>query len=105
MLIDPPCNQGYKGQIVLSSDEVSKYLEVYLFSLVLMAVSFLIVCVFLFFLFISREQYAYAVAIIALMVITLLGARELLRYAKSLKKKSREECISENPNSANSNAT
>ena len=88
----------------MSSDEVTKYFEVYLFSLVLMAVSFLIVCTFLFFLFISREQYAYAVAVIALMVIVLLGALELSKYAKSLKK-TRKEGSSENPNSASSIAT
>jgi uncharacterized membrane protein len=88
----------------LSSDEVSKYFEVRLFSLALLAVSILIVCIFLFFLFISREQYAYAVAVSALMVIVLLGALELSKYAKSLKK-SRKEGSSENPNSANYIAT
>ena len=69
----------------MSRDEVSKYFEVRLFSLVLMAISFFVVCVFLLFFFISREQYAYSVAVIVLMVIVLLGALELSRYAKSLK--------------------
>jgi FlaA1/EpsC-like NDP-sugar epimerase len=88
----------------LSNDEVTKYFEVRMFSLVLMAVSILIVCTFLFFLFISREQYAYAVAVSALLVITLLAALELSRYTKSLKK-ARKEGSSENPNSANYIAT
>jgi hypothetical protein len=71
----------------LSRDEVSKYFEVRLFSLVLMAISFFVVCVFLLFFFISREQYAYSVVVIVLMVIVLLGALELSRYAKILKRR------------------
>ena len=69
----------------MSRDEVSKYFEVRLFSLVLMAIGFFVVCVFLLFFFISRGQYVYSVAVIVLMVIVLLGALELSRYAKSLK--------------------
>jgi FlaA1/EpsC-like NDP-sugar epimerase len=88
----------------LSNDDVTKYFEVRLFSLVLMAVSILIVCTFLFFLFISREQSAYAVVVSVLMVIILLAALELSSYAKSLKK-ARKEGSSENPNSANYIAT
>jgi len=71
----------------LSRDEVTKYFEVRLFSLVLMAIGFFVVCVFLLFFFISREQYAYSVVVIVLMVIVLLGALELSRYAKILKRR------------------
>jgi hypothetical protein len=69
----------------LSRDEVSKYFEVRFFSLALMAIAIFVVCAFLLFFFISRGQYIYAMVVIALMVITLLGALELERYAKILK--------------------
>jgi cytochrome c biogenesis protein CcdA len=71
----------------LSSEEVTKYFEVRFFSLALMAIGIFVVFVFLLFFFISRGQYVYAVAIIALMVIVLLAALELSRYAKILKKR------------------
>jgi membrane protein YdbS with pleckstrin-like domain len=70
----------------LSRDEITKYFEVRLFSLVLMAISTFVVCVFLFFFFISQEQYVYSAAVFVLMVIVFLGALELLRYAKSIKR-------------------
>jgi hypothetical protein len=69
----------------LSRDEVSKYFEVRFFSLALMAIAIFVVCAFLLFFFMSRGQYIYAMVVIALMVITLLGALELERYAKILK--------------------
>jgi 4-hydroxybenzoate polyprenyltransferase len=52
-----------------------------------MAIGIFVVCVFLLFFFISRGQYVYAVAVIALAVIVLLAALELSRYAKILKKR------------------
>jgi hypothetical protein len=70
----------------LSREEVTKYFEVRFFSLALMAIGIFVVCVFLLFFFISRGQYIYALALIALMVIVLLAALELLRYAKILKR-------------------
>jgi hypothetical protein len=70
----------------LSRDEVRKYFEVRFFSLVLMAIGIFVVCVFLLFFFISRGQYVYAVALIALIVLVLFAAVELLRYAKILKR-------------------
>ena len=51
-----------------------------------MAIGIFVVFVFLLFFFISRGQYVYAVAIIALIVMVLLAALELLRYAKILKR-------------------
>ena len=71
----------------MSRDEVKKYFEVRFFSLALMAIGIFFVCIFLLFFFISRGQHAYAVALIALIVIVLLAALELLRYAKILKKR------------------
>jgi hypothetical protein len=70
----------------LSREEVTKYFEVRFFSLALMAIGIFVVFVFLLFFFISRGQYVYAVAVIALIVIVLLAALELLRYAKILKR-------------------
>ena len=70
----------------MSREEVTKYFEVRFFSLALMAIGIFVVCVFLLFFFISRGQYVYAVAVIALIVIVLLAALELLRYAKILKR-------------------
>ena len=52
-----------------------------------MAIGIFVVFVFLLFFFISRGQYVYAVAVIALAVIVLLAALELLRYAKILKRR------------------
>jgi FlaA1/EpsC-like NDP-sugar epimerase len=70
----------------LSREEVKKYFEVRFFSLALMAIGIFVVCVYLLFFFISRGQYVYAVAVIALAVIVLLAALELSRYAKILKR-------------------
>ena len=71
----------------MSREEVTKYFEVRFFSLALMAIGIFVVCIILLFFFISRGQYVYAVAVIALMVIVLLAALELSRYAKILKKR------------------
>ena len=76
-----------RGLAVLSRDEVTKYFEVRFFSLALTAIGIFVVCLFLLFLFVSRGQYVYAVAVIALMVIVLLAALELLGYAKILKRR------------------
>jgi FlaA1/EpsC-like NDP-sugar epimerase len=70
----------------LSTDEVSKYFEVRFFSLALMAITIFVVCAFLLFFFMSQRQYIYAIVVTALMVITLLGALELRRFAKILKR-------------------
>ena len=70
----------------MSREEVTKYFEVRFFSLALTAIGIFVVFVFLLFFFISRGQYVYAVAVIALIVIVLLAALELLRYAKILKR-------------------
>jgi len=70
----------------LSREEVKKYFEVRFFSLAFMAIGIFAVCVYLLFFFMSRGQYVYAVAVIALIVIVLLAALELLRYAKILKR-------------------
>lgn len=70
----------------MSREEVLKYLEVHFFSLALTAISIFVVCVFLLFLFISRGEYVYAAVVVALMVIALLGALELERFAKILKR-------------------
>jgi len=82
----------------LSRDEVKKYFEVRFFSLVLMAIGIFAVCIFLFFLFASRGQYVYAFAVIALAVVVLLAALELLGYVKSLKKreKAAAQCVKRN---------
>jgi FlaA1/EpsC-like NDP-sugar epimerase len=71
----------------LSRDEVKKYFEVRFFSLAIMAVGIFVVCVFLLFFFISRGQYVYAFAVIALAAMVLLVALELSRYAKILKRR------------------
>jgi uncharacterized membrane protein len=71
----------------LSREEVTKYFEVRFFSLALMAIGVFVVCVFLLFFFASRGQYVYVVVAIALMVVVLLAAMELLRYAKILKRR------------------
>jgi hypothetical protein len=71
----------------LSRDEVKKYFEARFFSLALIAIGILAVCVFLFVFFASRGQYVYAFAIIALAIVVLLAALELLGYVKSLKKR------------------
>jgi membrane protein YdbS with pleckstrin-like domain len=71
----------------LSREEVKKYFEVRFFSLALMAIGIFVVCVFLLVFFISRGQYVYAVAVIALAVIVLLAALELYRYTKILKRR------------------
>lgn len=70
----------------MSRDEVKKYFEVRFFSLALVAIAVVAVCVFLFVLFALRGQYVYAFAVIALAVVVLLAALELLGYVKSLKK-------------------
>jgi cytochrome c biogenesis protein CcdA len=70
----------------LSREEVLKYLEVHFFSLALTAIGIFVVCVFLLFFFITREEYIYAAVVVALMVIALLGALELERFAKILKR-------------------
>jgi FlaA1/EpsC-like NDP-sugar epimerase len=70
----------------LSRDEVSKYFEVRFFSLALMAIAIFVVCAFLLFFFMSRGQYIYTVVVIALMALALLGALELRRFAKILKR-------------------
>ena len=70
----------------MSREEVLKYLEVHFFSLALTAIGIFVVCVFLLFFFISRGEYIYAAVVIVLMVIALLGALELERFAKILKK-------------------
>jgi hypothetical protein len=71
----------------LSREEVTKYFEVRFFSLALMAIGVFVVCVFLIFFFVSRGQYIYAVVVMALMVVVLLAALELLRYARILKRR------------------
>ena len=71
----------------MSREEVKKYFEVRFFSLALMAIGIFVVCVFLLVFFISRGQYVYAVAVIALAVIVLLAALELYRYTKILKRR------------------
>jgi len=70
----------------LSREEVLKYLEVHFFSLALTAIGIFVVCVFLLFFFITRGEYLYAAVVVALMVLALLGALELERFAKILKK-------------------
>jgi len=52
-----------------------------------MAIGIFVVCVFRLFFFIPRGQYVYAVAVIALIVIVLLAALELSKYAKILKRR------------------
>ena len=70
----------------MSREEVLKYLEVHFFSLALTAIGIFVVCVFLLFFFITRGEYLYAAVVVALMVLALLGALELERFAKILKK-------------------
>ena len=70
----------------MSREEVLKYLEVHFFSLALTAISIFVVCVFLLFFFISRGEYIYAAVVVALMIIALIGAVELERFAKIIKK-------------------
>ena len=70
----------------MSSDEVYKFVEVRVFSLVIIAIGIFAICVFLFFFFVFRGQYVYAVAVAALAVILFFGALELYRYAVGLKR-------------------
>jgi hypothetical protein len=82
----------------LSTEEVSKYFEVRFFSLALMAIGFFVVCVFLLLFFTSQGQYVYSVLVVALMIIALVGAVELARYAKILKRREKDR-VSKNANS------
>ena len=70
----------------MSREQVKKYFEVRFFSLAILAIGIFAVCIFLFFFFALRGQYVYAFAVIALAVVVLLAALELLGYVKSLKK-------------------
>ena len=70
----------------MSREEVKKYFEVRFFSLAIVAIGIFAVCIFLFFFFALRGQYVYAFAVMALAVVVLLAALELLGYVKSLKK-------------------
>jgi len=63
-----------------------------------MAIGFFVVCVFLLFFFTSRGQYIYSVLVIALMIIALVGAVIMARYAKILKRREKDR-ISKNANS------
>jgi hypothetical protein len=74
----------------LSRDEVAKYFEVRFFSLALMAIGFFVVCVFLLFFFTVRGQYIYSVLVVTLIIIALVGAVELTRYAKILKRREKD---------------
>lgn len=69
---------------ILSRDKIAKYFEVRLFSLVIMAAAIFILCIFLLFLFVWREQYIYAAMIVGVMVILILAATRLLQYARTL---------------------
>jgi hypothetical protein len=79
----------------LSRDEVTKYFEVRFFSLALMAIGIFVIGVFLLFFFTSRGQYIYSVLVVALMIIALVGAVELARYAKILKRREKDCSYSE----------
>jgi FlaA1/EpsC-like NDP-sugar epimerase len=72
---------------MLSRENVLKYFEVRFFSLALTSIGIFVVCVFFLFFFISRREYIYAAIVVAFMVIALLGALELGRFAKILKKR------------------
>jgi hypothetical protein len=82
----------------LSTKEVTKYFEVRFFSLALMAIGFFVVCMFLLLFFTSRGQYIYSVLVVALMIIALVGAVEMARYAKILKRREKDR-VSKNANS------
>ena len=82
----------------MSRGKVTKYFEVRFFSLAVMAIGFFVVCVFLLFFFTSRGQYIYSVLVIALMIIALVGAVIMARYAKILKRREKDR-ISKNANS------
>jgi hypothetical protein len=79
-----------ESRTFLSREEVTKYFEVRFFSLALMAIGFFVVCVFLLFFFTSRGQYIYSVLVVTLMIIALVGAVELTRYAKILKRREKD---------------
>lgn len=81
----------------MSSDEVYKFVEVRVFSLVIIAIGIFAICVFLCFFFVLRGQYVYAVAAAALAVVLLFGALELYRYAVNLKRHEKDSS-SENKN-------
>jgi hypothetical protein len=69
--------------LLLSRDEVLKYLEVCLASLAIVAIVGFFVCQVLFFFFIFRREYVYAFAMAVLMVITIFGVIKLLQYVRT----------------------
>ena len=75
----------------MSRDEVTKYFEVRLYSLAMVAIMIFILCMFLFFLFMLRGQYVYAVIIAGAMVLMVVGAIKLTQYARIFKKKRPQE--------------
>jgi uncharacterized membrane-anchored protein YitT (DUF2179 family) len=75
----------------MSRDQVSKYFEVRLFSLAIVAVMLFILFAFFFFYFLWRRQYVYSVLMIAVAAIVLLAALRLWQYAKMVRKGGKKE--------------
>ena len=69
----------------MSRDKVSKYFEVRLFSLVIMAVLLFFLFVFFFFFFLWQGQYAYSLVMVAVAAVVLLAAVRLWKYGKMLR--------------------
>jgi hypothetical protein len=70
----------------LSTEQVRKYFEVRLFSLVLVAAVVFIICLFFLFLFVWRKQYVYAGAVVPVAVILAVSAVKVWRYAGMYKR-------------------
>lgn len=68
----------------MSREKVTKYFEVRLFSLAIVAVMILILFTFFLLVFIWRGQYFYALAIAAVIVIIAFAAVKASGYAKTL---------------------
>jgi FlaA1/EpsC-like NDP-sugar epimerase len=79
----------------MSRDQVSKYFEVRLFSLAIVAVMLFILFAFFFFFFLWQGQYLYSVLMVALAATVLLAALRLWQYAKLLKKGGNKETTHE----------
>lgn len=79
------------GEVVfLSREQVTKYFEVRMFSLAVIAFMMCVVFIFLLFLFVSRGQYVYAVAIAAVAIIMVIAALKMLQYGKMFRRSLRE---------------
>jgi membrane protease YdiL (CAAX protease family) len=70
----------------LSQEKVTKYFEVRLLSLAVIAVLLFFLFVFFFFFFLWQGQYAYSAVMVAVAVIVLLAAFRLWQYGKMLRK-------------------